>query len=368
MSFISVTLYVYVFILLYFTNCVCVVICLLLFLSFIYFLSPGYIQVLFLMNCKLEQYTFNLFLWSIIISFHCLQCQYELRLKKGSGINLHVQRTLPSTRSVHADNKDVRDLRLIILRPFNQMDVALKVDTDPQHLSSLVAQLYREDLPDSPIQTIKLGLHPYFMLPPMNADRRTYFVRLESNLPYSQYHYSTSEVTFVADSAFKHLNLSFKPTLRSVDAEMSQGTVVGFATAIILVMLAFNYDKMGSLMEKVSHITTTMTAPRMTQKSSSATSEMPSTETGRKRIKPRKVWLNKTKDFCCYKCRFLFDVFYMIFLECRVNSTSINCLPQIDFFWVFVHLLFVLLSYSVKCLRDKQRKVVNVYANAKLLM
>uniref|UniRef100_A0A0P4W9J4 SD-repeat containing protein B domain-containing protein n=1 Tax=Scylla olivacea TaxID=85551 RepID=A0A0P4W9J4_SCYOL len=217
------------------------------------------------------------------------KCQYELRLKKGSGINLHVQRTLPSVRSVHADNKDVRDLKLIVLRPFNQMDVAAKVDTDPQHLSSLVAQLYREDLPDSPIQTIKLGLHPYFMLPPMTADKRTYFLRLESNLPSSQYQYSVSEVSFVADSAFKHLNLSFKPTLRSVDAEMSQGTVVGFATAIILVMLAFNYDKMGSLMEKVSHVMTTVTAPRIAQKSLSATSEVPSTESGRKRVKPRKV-------------------------------------------------------------------------------
>lgn len=224
-----------------------------------------------------------------IFSLLPLQCQYELRLKKGSGINLHVQRTLPSTRLVLADNKDVRDLRLIVLRPFNQMDVAAKVDTDPQHLSSLVAQLYREDLPDSPLQTIKLGLHPYFMLQPMTADRRTYFLRLESNLPTSQYQYSTSEITFVADAAFKHLNLSFKPMLRSVDAEMSQGTVVGFAIAIMLVTLAFNYDKMGSLIEKLSLMAAAVTAPRTVQKTASSASEMPPSEMGRKRVKSRKV-------------------------------------------------------------------------------
>lgn len=217
------------------------------------------------------------------------KCQYELRLKKGSGINQHVQRTLPSMRLVLADNKDVRDLRLIVLRPFNQMDVAAKVDTDPQHLASLVAQLYREDLPDSPLQTIKLGLHPYFMLPPMTADRRTYFLRLESNLPTSQYQYSTSEVTFVADAAFKHLNLSFKPTLRSVDAEMNQGTVVGFAIAIMLVTVAFNYDKMGSLIEKLSQVAAAITAPRAVQKATSSASEMPPSESGRKRVKSRKV-------------------------------------------------------------------------------
>ncbi|KAG7157860.1 Nodal modulator 3-like, partial [Homarus americanus] len=211
------------------------------------------------------------------------KCQYELRLKAGSGINLHVQRTLPATRTVHTDNEDVRDLKLIVLRPFNQMDVAAKVDTDPQHLSSLVAHLYREDLPDSPIHTIKLGLHPYFMLPPMTADRRTYYIRLESNLPTSQYQFTIPEITFVADSAFKHVNLSFKPVLRGVDAEMSQGTVVGFAIAIVLVTIAFNYDKMGPMVEKASEIITSFSAPRATQKSSSVSSDIPVIEAVRKK-------------------------------------------------------------------------------------
>nr|XP_045584151.1 nodal modulator 3-like isoform X1 [Procambarus clarkii] len=217
------------------------------------------------------------------------KCQYELRLKAGSGINLHVQRTLPATRTVHTDNEDVQDLKLIVLRTFNQMDVAAKVDTDPQHLSSLVAHLYREDLPDSPIHTVKLGLHPYFMLPPMTADKRTYYLRLESNLPSSQYQYSTPEITFVADSAFKHLNLGFKPTLRGVDAEMSQGTVVGFAIAIVLVTIAFNYDKMGPMAERFSDIITNISTPRTTQKSSSVSSDIPTIEAVKKKAKSRKV-------------------------------------------------------------------------------
>lgn len=210
-------------------------------------------------------------------------------MKAGIGINLHVQRTLPGTRTIYTDNEDVRDLKLIVLRPFNQMDIAAKVDTDPQHLSSLVARLYRDDLPESPIHTIKLGLHPYFMLPPMTADRRTYFLRLESSLPTSQYEYSTPEITFVADSAFKHLNLSFKPTLRAVDAEMSQGTVVGFAIAIVLVTIAFNYEKMGPMVEKVSEIINSFSAPRTSQKFASASSDIPIIEAVRKKVKSRKV-------------------------------------------------------------------------------
>ncbi|KAK7072547.1 hypothetical protein SK128_022649 [Halocaridina rubra] len=217
------------------------------------------------------------------------KCQYELRLKAGAGINQQVQRTLPSTRTVQTDNADVQDLKLIVLRPFNQMDVAIKVDTEPQYLSSLVARLYRDDLPDSPIHSIKLGLHPYFMLPPMTIDKRTYFLRLDSNLPTSQYEYTTPEITFVADSAFEHLNLSFKPVLRSVDAEMSQGTVVGFALAIVLVAIAFNYDKLGPTFEKFSEMLIGFTTRKVAPRLSSASTDVHPGEAVRKKVKSRKV-------------------------------------------------------------------------------
>lgn len=217
------------------------------------------------------------------------KCHYDLRLKVGSGINQHVQRTLPASRTVHTDNDDIRDLKLIVLRPFTQMDVAAKVNTDPQHLSSLVARLYREDLPDSPIHTVKLGLHPFFMLPPMTADKRTYFLRLDSNLPTSQYDYSSPEITFVADAAFKHLNLSFQPTLRSVDAELNQGTVLGFVIAILVVAAAFNYNRLGPFMEKASDILRSFAAPRSSQKFSSSSSDIPIIEAVRKKVKSRKI-------------------------------------------------------------------------------
>lgn len=180
---------------------------------------------------------------------------------------------------------------MIVLRPFNQLDVAGKVDTEPQHLTSLVARLYRDDLPDSPLHTIKLGPHPFFMLPPMTADKRTYFLRLESNLPKSQYEYTVPEITFVADSAFKHLSLSFKPTLRSVDTEMSQGTVVGFVISIILVTVAFNYDKTGTFIEKLSEVlkSISVNSIRGAQRISSVGSDAPTIESVRKKVKSRKT-------------------------------------------------------------------------------
>ncbi|KAK3877987.1 hypothetical protein Pcinc_017343 [Petrolisthes cinctipes] len=215
------------------------------------------------------------------------KCEYDLRLKTGSGINPHVQRALPTSRKIQPGEQDIRDLRLIVLRPFNQLDVAGKVDTDPQHLSSLVARLYRDDLPDSPLHTIKLGPHPFFMLPPMTADKRTYFLRLESSLPKSQYEYTIPAITFIADSAFKHLSLTFKPTLRSVDTEMSQGTVVGFVMSIILIAAAFNYDKTGRHMEKLQQVFKKFSLKGIQRASFS--SDIPSMDAVRKRVKSRKT-------------------------------------------------------------------------------
>ena len=215
------------------------------------------------------------------------KCEYDLRLKKGKNINQNVERTVPASQRIKILNEDIRDLKLIVLRPFLQMDVAVMVDTEPEYLSSLVAKMYRDDLPDSPIHTIKMGLHPYFLFPPMIADQRTYTFQLQSSLSSSQYNFNSPEVTFVADSAFKHLSLSFNPVLRSVDAEMNRGTVVGLTLAIFLVILAFNYRKIGPCIERLAELYSNVT----TAKSNPTTPfDSPQIElVSKKKVKSRKI-------------------------------------------------------------------------------
>ena len=66
------------------------------------------------------------------------------------------------------------------------------------------------------------------MLLPMTADQHTYFLRLESSLPASQYDHKPVEVSFVSDANFKNLSLSFAPMLRALDNELNQSTVMEF--------------------------------------------------------------------------------------------------------------------------------------------
>ncbi|MCL4120383.1 UNVERIFIED_CONTAM: hypothetical protein GTU68_024146, partial [Idotea baltica] len=64
-------------------------------------------------------------------------CDYTLQLKKGTGVNEHVDRSLPATRSVRIESDDFRGIKVVVLRPFLQMDVTVYVTTDRRYLPSL---------------------------------------------------------------------------------------------------------------------------------------------------------------------------------------------------------------------------------------
>lgn len=171
------------------------------------------------------------------------KCEYDLGLKSGEGLNQHIERMLPATTRVQAAGKDITGFKLVVLRYFNHLDVVGTVDTPNEFLSTISIKVYREDVADSPVHTIKITNHPFFMLPPMMADGKTYTLHLESSLSTLQYSYRCPEVSFVADASFKQVKLNFKPSLRNLDADMNQNTMAGLLLAIIIIGAMTNYDR-----------------------------------------------------------------------------------------------------------------------------
>ncbi|KAH7961789.1 hypothetical protein HPB52_012152 [Rhipicephalus sanguineus] len=62
-------------------------------------------------------------------------CAYQLQLKPGA--NPHIERAEPPKRELVVTNADLTNVRVIVFRFFNQMDITGQVVTDPKHLPSL---------------------------------------------------------------------------------------------------------------------------------------------------------------------------------------------------------------------------------------
>ncbi|KAF2356366.1 Carbohydrate-binding-like fold [Trinorchestia longiramus] len=182
------------------------------------------------------------------------QCEYDIGLKTEASHNKHIERMLPATTRVRVNKEDITGLKLVVLRHFTQMDVVGTIESPKEHLSSLSIKVYRDDVPDSPVHTIKVGDHPFFMLPPMTADWKTYTVSLDSSLSTMQYSYRTPEVTFVADSSFKHIKLHFRPTMKNIDAEMSHNTMAGLFFAVLIIAMMANYEKIAPAIDWILEI------------------------------------------------------------------------------------------------------------------
>lgn len=224
-----------------------------------------------------------------------MQCDYKVQLKKGEGVNPHVECALPKEKIVRLPSADHSGVKVVLIRPFLQMDVAVIVNTERQYLPFLSAELYKEDSPDTPIHVVTLGHHPFFMLPPMMIDHQAYFVQLVSSLPRSQYAYSIPTASFVANSSFIKLEMEFQLTLRSVDAEISHGTIFGLIFFVMVVFVVLNYNKLQPLFLRALEMYQEAKAARA---ASSRTLVQPqvSGDTSyiepvgvRKRVKPRKT-------------------------------------------------------------------------------
>lgn len=169
---------------------------------------------------------------------------------------------LPASTRVQVVNEDKTNLNLMVMRHFNQMDVVGNVESPKEHLHTLTIKVYREDIADSPIHTVKIGKHPFFMLPPMIIDGKTYTLQLESSLSTAQYSYRTPEVSFVADSSFKQVKLNFRPSYRNVDGEMNNSTMAGLFMAIAIIGMVANFEKIAPAIDWALDLIGTVIANR----------------------------------------------------------------------------------------------------------
>lgn len=187
------------------------------------------------------------------------QCEYSVRVKQGSDVNLHIQRSTPDEIVVQVTNKDIHGLHLIVFRPVSRTDVTAYITADtPEYLRTLRARLYREDVQIYTVSLSDLKATSTFALksvaialPPVPADGRGYYIQLESSLSQNTHSYSTYPVHFRANSSFHLVRLNFSPVPRTHEHELSHTSYLAVPLFLIAVILYFNRATVYSLITQL---------------------------------------------------------------------------------------------------------------------
>lgn len=220
-------------------------------------------------------------------------CNYSISLKKGAESNQHIERAAPKEIIVKMESKDITDLRMIVFRHFNQMDISGNVVTSQEFLSSLKIKLYQEDNLDQAIYTFSLGQSSFFQLPALPLDNRMYILRLDSSLPPSTFHVDSPSISFRANTSYRHMTFHFSPQPRSLEHEMTQGSILALPLTIVIAVLIYNYSKVLPLLGQGVELMQALVNPAKaaTVSSAVANSENLSSEpvSGRKKVKPKKI-------------------------------------------------------------------------------
>ncbi|KAH9371903.1 hypothetical protein HPB48_003515 [Haemaphysalis longicornis] len=135
-------------------------------------------------------------------------CAYRLQLKPGAA-NPHIERAEPPLRHLSVVNSDLTDVRVIVFRYFNQMDITGRVLTDAKHLPNLKVRVTADDAPEQTLHTIPLGPGGFFLLPPMTRDGRTYCLQLEGGVGGG----GSGGTCFRANASHRHVTLRHAPEL-----------------------------------------------------------------------------------------------------------------------------------------------------------
>lgn len=148
-------------------------------------------------------------------------------------------------------------------------------------------RLYREDSPDQAVHSVILGQSSFFYLPALPIDNKTYVLQLESSLSPNAYSFEQPSITFCANTSFYHFTFPFEPRIKSVEQEVTQGSVLALPVAIIVLLLAYHYSKILPLFSHSLYVLSTITNPSKNQISS----ENISTETTnvRRKTRPKRV-------------------------------------------------------------------------------
>lgn len=213
-------------------------------------------------------------------------CEYAVRLKQAVDVNQHIERATPEERIVKVTGGDINGIRLIVFRRFNQMDISGNVITKQEYLPSLKVRLYKEDSPDQVLHNIPLGQSSFFHLPALPIDNRNYILRLDTSLSSSSYFIESPSITFCANTSFYHFTFSFHPHPKTLDQEMTQGSVLALPLCIVILLLLYNYTHLIPLAVQVGQIFSLFNSGRFPLSNEGAPTE---TVNIRRKSKPRRI-------------------------------------------------------------------------------
>lgn len=131
-------------------------------------------------------------------------CAYQLQLKPG--VSPHIERAEPPKRELVVTNADLTNVRVIVFRFFNQMDITGQIVTDPKHLPNLKIRVVVDDAPDQTLHTVTPGPGGFFLLPPLTRDGRTYCLQLEGSS-------NNGGTCFHGNTSHRHVTLHHAPEL-----------------------------------------------------------------------------------------------------------------------------------------------------------
>ena len=168
-------------------------------------------------------------------------CRYQLQVKAGE-TSAHIERTAPLATTLDVQHADISDVHIIAFRRINRLDVSAHINCSQEFLPHLRLSVYQDSQHDSPVHTVQLAQTSFVYLPPLNIDQQKYHIKLESSLSKALYYYTLPEVSFVADTSFRHFTLSFEPVRKSVEQEMNHSSFLIVPFTLLLVVLAYHHQ------------------------------------------------------------------------------------------------------------------------------
>lgn len=121
----------------------------------------------------------------------------------------------------------------------------------------------------------------------MPIDNRTYVLQLESSLSTNSYSFEQPTVTFCANTSFYHFTFSFDPRIKSVEQEVTQGSIFALPIAVIVLLLAYNYSKLLPMLSYLFYVLSTIINPSRTQVSPENISN--ETANVRRKARPKRI-------------------------------------------------------------------------------
>ncbi|KAI2797860.1 hypothetical protein BLOT_015280 [Blomia tropicalis] len=169
--------------------------------------------------------------------------------------------------------------RIMGLRPECQYAIRLKIDehsvqiresiprlhsvrTNPEYVSSLTVQLYRNDDSQSRTEIFKQKLtsNPFVFLPSIPYDFTSYTIRIDSDLSQTNYRFVPIVYNFIANETDSHLQFEFKPYAKyspgsmpssSIDAETAANQLYSIPL-LLLIAIIFYYRQIMEFMRNIA--------------------------------------------------------------------------------------------------------------------